>query len=99
VIINSFVKMLICASSSRNLVERNLVSRIAQVVHQLKVERDRMEKEVERLTAALDALNVASGDHFGRAFGSRRGRRSGREFSEATRARMAAAQGGPLGKG
>lgn len=79
--------------SSRNLVERNLVSRIAQVAKQLQVERDRMQKEVERLTAAIDALNAASrGDHFSRAIGPRRRRMSRRSFSAAARARMAAAQ-------
>lgn len=67
------------------------MSRIAQVVHQLKVERDRMQKEVERLDAAIDALNAASSDHFDRAIGPRKGPGSRRGFSAATRARMAAA--------
>jgi hypothetical protein len=89
---SSFARMLSFASSSRKSVERNLVSRIAQVVHQLEVERDRMQKEAERLAAAIDALNAASGDYLGRAVGPRRGRRSRRGFSAATRARMAAAQ-------
>lgn len=74
---------------ANNSVERNLVSRIAQVTKQLEVERDRMQKKVERLTAAIDALNAARGDHFSRP---RRRRMSRRSFSAAARARLAAAQ-------
>lgn len=68
------------------------MSRIAQIMRQLKVERDRMQKELERLATAIDALHAAGGDHFRRAVRPRRDQPSRRGFSAGTRARMAAAQ-------
>ena len=59
------------------------MTNLASVVGQLKIERDRAAKEVERLNAALAALNGSSGKR------TRTGRGA---ISAAGRARIAAAQ-------
>lgn len=67
------------------------MANLSAVIKQLRSERERTAKELERLDNAIAALN-----HVGtRATTARRvprGRRAGRKFSAAARARMAAAQ-------
>ena len=58
------------------------MNNLGSVVRQLQQERDRAQKQVERLDAALAALNFSHGKQ-------RRGRR---RLSAAARARIAAAQ-------
>jgi hypothetical protein len=62
------------------------MQKLAGVVRQLKIERTRASKEVERLDAALAALNGS----FGNSYGKRAGIRP--RLSAAARARIAAAQ-------
>lgn len=66
------------------------MANLSVVIKQLRNERERTARELERLDNAIAALN-----HMGtRGTGKRvsRSRRAGRKFSAAARARMAAAQ-------
>ena len=58
-----------------------------RVLAQLRLERDRAEREVQRLEEAIGVLERLDGNPSRRGAGTKRGR-----FSAATRARMAAAQ-------
>lgn len=62
------------------------MEKLAGVVRQLKAERDRASKNVERLNAALAALNGSFGNSQGKRIGTRP------RLSAAARARIAAAQ-------
>jgi hypothetical protein len=69
------------------------MANISGVVTQLRQERDRLSREVERLDNAIAALGDITGRSNGRtSASSRRGRRPRRKLSAAARARIAAAQ-------
>ena len=69
------------------------MANISGVVTQLRQERDRLSRELDRLDNAIAALGHIGGRSNGRtSAATRRGRRPRRKLSAAARARIAAAQ-------
>lgn len=68
------------------------MANLTAVVKQLRSERDRAARELDRLDAAIAALNHVAGGNGRKSAGVRRGRRPRRKLSAAARARIAAAQ-------
>lgn len=71
------------------------MANLSAVVSQLRRERERVSRELERLDNAIAALNTIGGRRNGRrsaAATGKRGRRPRRKLSAAARARIAAAQ-------
>ena len=68
------------------------MANLTAVVKQLRSERDRAARELDRLDAAIAALNHVAGRDGRRTAAGRRGRRPRRKLSAAARARIAAAQ-------
>lgn len=69
------------------------MANLSAVVSQLRRERERVSRELERLDSAIAALNHVGGRSNGRkAAAGNRGRRPRRKLSAAARARIAAAQ-------
>lgn len=69
------------------------MANISGVVTQLRQERDRLSRELDRLDNAIAALGHIDGRHNNRrGAATRRGRRPHRKLSAAARARIAAAQ-------
>ncbi len=68
------------------------MANISGVVTQLRQERDRLSRELDRLDNAIAALGHIGGRSNGRTALARRGRRPRRKLSAAARARIAAAQ-------
>jgi hypothetical protein len=71
------------------------MANLSAVVSQLRRERERVSRELERLDSAIAALNHVAGRSNGRktaSASSNRGRRPRRKLSAAARARIAAAQ-------
>ncbi len=69
------------------------MANISGVVTQLRQERDRLSRELDRLDNAIAALGHIGGRRNGRTgFATRRERRPRRKLSAAARARIAAAQ-------
>lgn len=68
------------------------MANISGVVTQLRHERERLSRELERLDNAIAALGHIDGRSNGRTAAAKRGRRPRRKLSAAARARIAAAQ-------
>lgn len=68
------------------------MANLAAVMKQLRSERERAARELDRLDAAIAALNHVAGGNGRRSAIGRRGRRPRRRLSAAARARIAAAQ-------
>ncbi len=71
------------------------MANLSVVVNQLRRERDRVSRQLERIDNAIAALKTIGGGRNGRrstAAAGRRGRRPRRKLSAAARARIAAAQ-------
>jgi hypothetical protein len=68
------------------------MANLSAVINQLRRERDRASRELERLEHAIAALDHIGGSRAGRGAFAKRGSRRRRKLSAAARARIAAAQ-------